>query len=204
MNTAFTLKLHQNSQLHGCRYSLVDCTQANQSSSHLNGINDNRGQQGSVGAGQSSPDGGEQLRCVESDGVDSVQLLESWDEDGSGQLRSMLLLEEEAGLVLDALGGGNSVTDVSKLSIHVSGTCTYICTASTHEQSLLVIVGIFHVIELSWDMYLYVIYVFECQAYSHIRSQHLNLLQQCCTIADLPLCEPNACGGFLRECFACW
>ena len=124
-------KITSNSQLHACRYSLVDCTQANQGSSHLNGINDNRGQQGAVGAGQSSSNGGEQLRCVESDGVDSVQLLESWDEDGSGQLRSMLLFEEEAGLVLDALGGGNSVTDVSKLSIHVSGTCTYMHSVNT-------------------------------------------------------------------------
>ena len=34
--------------------------------------------------------------------------------------------------------------------------------------------------------------------------QHLNLLQHCCTIADfISLCEPNACGGFLRACFAC-
>ena len=47
-------------------------------------------------------------------------------------------------------------------------------------------------------------FVFDCPAYSHIRSQHLDLLQHCCTIADfMTLCEPNACGGFLRECFAC-
>jgi len=47
-------------------------------------------------------------------------------------------------------------------------------------------------------------FVFDCPAYSHIRSQHLDLLQHCCTIADfIILCEPNACGGFLRECFAC-
>ena len=48
--------------------------------------------------------------------------------------------------------------------------------------------------------------VFDCPAYSHIdiRSQHLDLLQHCCTIADfMTLCEPNACGGFLRECFIC-
>jgi len=32
----------------------------------------------------------------------------------------------------------------------------------------------------------------------------LDLLQHCHTIADfMTLCEPNACGGFLRECFAC-
>ncbi len=47
-------------------------------------------------------------------------------------------------------------------------------------------------------------FVFDCPAYSHIKSQHLDLLQHCCTIADfMILCEPNACGGFLRECFAC-
>ena len=47
-------------------------------------------------------------------------------------------------------------------------------------------------------------FVFDCPAYSHIRSQHLDLLQHCCTIADfMTLCEPNACRGFLRECFAC-
>jgi len=46
-------------------------------------------------------------------------------------------------------------------------------------------------------------FVFYCPAYSHIRSQHLDLLQHCCTIADfMTLCEPNACGGFLRGCFA--
>ena len=46
--------------------------------------------------------------------------------------------------------------------------------------------------------------VFGCPAYSRIRSQHLDLLQHCCTIADfMTLCEPNACGGFLRELFAC-
>ncbi len=46
--------------------------------------------------------------------------------------------------------------------------------------------------------------VFDCPAYSHIRSQHMDLLQHCCTIAEfLSLCEPNACGDFLRECFAC-
>ena len=46
-------------------------------------------------------------------------------------------------------------------------------------------------------------FVFDCPAY-HIRSQHLDLLQHCCTIADfMALCEPNTCGGFLRECFAC-
>ena len=47
-------------------------------------------------------------------------------------------------------------------------------------------------------------FVFDCPAYSHIRSQHLGILQHCRTIADfMTLCEPNACGDFLRECFAC-
>ncbi len=50
-------------------------------------------------------------------------------------------------------------------------------------------------------------FVFDCPAYSHmhIRSQHLDLLQHCCGIADfMSLCEPNACGGgFIRECFGC-
>ena len=41
-------------------------------------------------------------------------------------------------------------------------------------------------------------------AYSHIRSQHLDLLQHCCTVADcMTLCELNTCGGFLKERFAC-
>ena len=46
--------------------------------------------------------------------------------------------------------------------------------------------------------------IFDCPAYSHTRSQHVDLLQHCGTIADFT-CEPkrNACGGFLRECFAC-
>ncbi len=38
-------------------------------------------------------------------------------------------------------------------------------------------------------------FVFDCSAYSHIRSHHLDLLQHCCTIADfMSLCEPSACG----------
>ena len=49
-------------------------------------------------------------------------------------------------------------------------------------------------------------FVFDClgPAYScsHIRSQHWDLLQHCCTIADfMTVCELNTCGGFLRECF---
>ena len=47
-------------------------------------------------------------------------------------------------------------------------------------------------------------FVIHCPANSHIRSQHLDLLQHCCTIADfMALCEPNACGGFPLKCFAC-
>jgi len=47
-------------------------------------------------------------------------------------------------------------------------------------------------------------FVFDCPAHSHIRSQHLDLLQHCCTIADfITLCEPNTSRDFLRECFAC-
>ena len=33
-------------------------------------------------------------------------------------------------------------------------------------------------------------------------SQHLDLLQHCCTFADF-MTLWNACGGFLRECLAC-
>ena len=47
-------------------------------------------------------------------------------------------------------------------------------------------------------------FIFNCPAYDHIRVKHVNLLQYCCTVADfLSLCESNACGGFLRDCFAC-
>jgi len=46
---------------------------------------------------------------------------------------------------------------------------------------------------------------FYCPAYSHIRSQHWDRLQPGSTIADfVSLYEPNACGAFLRECFACF
>ena len=47
-------------------------------------------------------------------------------------------------------------------------------------------------------------FVFDCPAYSHIRSQHLDLLQHCFATADgVTLCKPDTCGGFLMECFAC-
>ena len=46
-------------------------------------------------------------------------------------------------------------------------------------------------------------FVFDCPAYSQIRSQHLDLLQHCCTVKDfMTLCELNTCGGFRRECVA--
>ncbi len=47
-------------------------------------------------------------------------------------------------------------------------------------------------------------FLFYCPAYNHVRSQNpiWDLLQHCATIADfMSLCEPNAYGGFLRECF---
>ena len=32
---------------------------------------------------------------------------------------------------------------------------------------------------------------------------HVDLYRHCCTVADfMSLCKPNACGGFLRDCFA--
>ena len=32
---------------------------------------------------------------------------------------------------------------------------------------------------------------------------NLSRSQYCCTVADfLSLCEPNVCGGYLRDCFA--
>ena len=46
-------------------------------------------------------------------------------------------------------------------------------------------------------------FIFDCPAYDHIRVKHVNLLQYCCAVADFSsLCEPDACGGFLRDCFA--
>ena len=48
-------------------------------------------------------------------------------------------------------------------------------------------------------------FIFDCPAYSYITAKHvpLNLFLHCCTVADfMPLCEPNACGGFLRDCLA--
>ena len=46
-------------------------------------------------------------------------------------------------------------------------------------------------------------YIFDCPAYDHFRVKYVNPLQYCCTVAEfLSLCEPNACGGFLADCFA--
>ena len=102
------------------RFSIpVNSSNTNESSSHFNGINDHRGFQSAVGSSETSTNGAEQLRGIESDGVDSVQLLESGNQNGSCELWGMLLAEEETSLVLDGLGGSHSVTDVSKLSIHV-------------------------------------------------------------------------------------
>ena len=34
-------------------------------------------------------------------------------------------------------------------------------------------------------------------------AKHVDPFRHCCTIADfMSLCEANACGGFLRDCFA--
>ena len=45
--------------------------------------------------------------------------------------------------------------------------------------------------------------IFDSPAYNHIRAKHVDLFQHCCTVADfMPLCESNACGGFLRDYFA--
>ncbi len=47
-------------------------------------------------------------------------------------------------------------------------------------------------------------FAFDCPAYNHIRAKHVNLFQHSYTVASFMfMCEPNACGGFLRECFAC-
>ena len=45
-------------------------------------------------------------------------------------------------------------------------------------------------------------FIFECPAYSHLRIKHASLFQQVCTVSDfMAKCEPNTCGGFLRNCF---
>jgi len=47
-------------------------------------------------------------------------------------------------------------------------------------------------------------FIFDCPAYSHIRTKHASLFQQTRTVPDfITSCEPNVCGGFLRECFSC-
>ena len=41
-----------------------------------------------------------------------------------------------------------------------------------------------------------------CPAYSDVRQKHASLFQQALTVSDFfTNSEPNACGGFLKECF---
>ncbi len=51
------------------------------------------------------------------------------------QLRSVLPAEQQAGLVLDALGGSHSVTDVGKLSNHMGGSCNIRDTSFSLKHS---------------------------------------------------------------------
>ena len=47
-------------------------------------------------------------------------------------------------------------------------------------------------------------FLFDCPAYSHIRLQHMHVFERVCTVPEfLAWCEPNACAGFLRDCFEC-
>ena len=78
---------------------------ANEGPSHFYGIDNDSRLQGSVGPGKARPNGAEQLRGVEGDGVDAIQLLEGGDQNGSRQLGRVLLGEQQASLVLDLLGG---------------------------------------------------------------------------------------------------
>ena len=46
-------------------------------------------------------------------------------------------------------------------------------------------------------------FLFSCPAYSDVRQKHTSLFQQAFTVSDFfTNSEPNACGGFLRECFS--
>ena len=46
-------------------------------------------------------------------------------------------------------------------------------------------------------------FLFSCPAYSDVRQKHASLFQQAFTVSDFfTNSEPNACGGFLRECFS--
>ena len=46
-------------------------------------------------------------------------------------------------------------------------------------------------------------FLFSCPAYSDVRQKHASLFQQAFTVSDFfHNSEPNACGGFLRECFS--
>ena len=47
-------------------------------------------------------------------------------------------------------------------------------------------------------------FLFDCPAYSYIRLKHMHVFEQVCTVPEfLARCEPNACAGFLRDCFDC-
>ena len=46
-------------------------------------------------------------------------------------------------------------------------------------------------------------FILDCPAYSHLRTNHASLVQQVCTVSDfMAKYEPNACGGFIRDCFS--
>ena len=45
-------------------------------------------------------------------------------------------------------------------------------------------------------------FLFHCPAYSDVKQKHASLFRQAFTVSDFFInSEPNACGGFLRECF---
>ena len=47
------------------------------------------------------------------------------------------------------------------------------------------------------------LFLFSCPAYSDVRQKHASLFQQAFSVSDFfTYSEPNACGGFLRECFS--
>ncbi len=46
-------------------------------------------------------------------------------------------------------------------------------------------------------------FLFACPVYNDIRTKYASLLQQAFSVSDFFLySEPNACGGFLRECLS--
>ena len=45
-------------------------------------------------------------------------------------------------------------------------------------------------------------FLYSCTAYSGVRQKYASLVQQAFSVSDFfTNSEPNACGGFLRECF---